>query len=83
MDVEDDADFARLVKGRIEKTLLGEVFQTAAHFTHLQFSLSINQCPYKEQTEGHQQVQKRLCVSHEQIEVLGFNKCLTLSSTDF
>lgn len=26
LDVEDDADFARLVKGRIEKTLLGEVF---------------------------------------------------------
>lgn len=25
LDVEDDADFARLVKGRIEKTLLGEV----------------------------------------------------------
>lgn len=24
LDVEDDADFARLVKGRIEKTLLGE-----------------------------------------------------------
>lgn len=30
LDVEDDADFARLVKGRIEKTLLGEVFQAAA-----------------------------------------------------
>ncbi|XP_023805326.1 DNA-directed RNA polymerase III subunit RPC1 isoform X1 [Oryzias latipes] len=28
LDVEDDADFARLVKGRIEKTLLGEVVQT-------------------------------------------------------
>ncbi|XP_053196870.1 DNA-directed RNA polymerase III subunit RPC1 [Scomber japonicus] len=25
LDVEDDADFARLVKGRIEKTLLGEI----------------------------------------------------------
>lgn len=25
LDMEDDADFARLVKGRIEKTLLGEV----------------------------------------------------------
>lgn len=25
LDVEDDADFGRLVKGRIEKTLLGEV----------------------------------------------------------
>lgn len=28
LDVEDDADFARLVKGRIEKTLLGEVTWT-------------------------------------------------------
>lgn len=28
LDVEDDADFARLVKGRIEKTLLGEVLHT-------------------------------------------------------
>ena len=26
LDVDDDADFGRLVKGRIEKTLLGEVF---------------------------------------------------------
>lgn len=26
--MEDDADFARLVKGRIEKTLLGEVTQS-------------------------------------------------------
>ncbi|MED6293712.1 DNA-directed RNA polymerase III subunit RPC1 [Characodon lateralis] len=25
LDIEDDADFARLVKGRIEKTLLGEI----------------------------------------------------------
>jgi len=32
LDVEDDADFARLVKGRIEKTLLGEVFQRAFFF---------------------------------------------------
>lgn len=30
LDVEDDADFARLVKGRIEKTLLGE----ASHVLH-------------------------------------------------
>ena len=29
LDVEDDADYARLVKGRIEKTLLGEVFRPA------------------------------------------------------
>lgn len=25
LDMDDDADYARLVKGRIEKTLLGEV----------------------------------------------------------
>lgn len=25
LDIDDDPDFARLVKGRIEKTLLGEV----------------------------------------------------------
>lgn len=31
LDVEDDADFARLVKGRIEKTLLGEV----GHVLHM------------------------------------------------
>lgn len=31
LDVEDDADFARLVKGRIEKTLLGEV----SHVLHV------------------------------------------------
>lgn len=31
LDVEDDADFARLVKGRIEKTLLGEV----GHVLHI------------------------------------------------
>lgn len=35
LDVEDDADFARLVKGRIEKTLLGEVFQPVAYCRHL------------------------------------------------
>ena len=29
LDVDDDADFGRLVKGRIEKTLLGEVFISA------------------------------------------------------
>ncbi|XP_028287346.1 DNA-directed RNA polymerase III subunit RPC1 isoform X1 [Parambassis ranga] len=33
LDVEDDADYARLVKGRIEKTLLGEVVKT--HFTFI------------------------------------------------
>lgn len=32
LDVEDDADFARLVKGRIEKTLLGE----ASHLPHVE-----------------------------------------------
>lgn len=28
LDTDDDPDFARLVKGRIEKTLLGEVGKT-------------------------------------------------------
>lgn len=36
LDVEDDADFARLVKGRIEKTLLGEV----SHVLHASHDVS-------------------------------------------
>lgn len=37
LDVEDDADFARLVKGRIEKTLLGEVFHPPFSSTFFYF----------------------------------------------
>lgn len=48
LDVEDDADFARLVKGRIEKTLLGEVSRTCGLFR-----TSVTRClGYSTKTSG-------------------------------
>lgn len=35
LDVDTDAEYARIVKGRIEKTLLGEVLATVAWFSLL------------------------------------------------
>lgn len=48
LDVEDDADFARLVKGRIEKTLLGEVSRACS-----MFCTSVTRClEYSTKTSG-------------------------------
>ena len=33
LETSDDPEFARVVKGRIEKTILGEVSQTCSHST--------------------------------------------------